>query len=116
MENTTIAIILLLFVVLLILYSPSEHMGFDDVLKEHVLKNTGKIPYYGPTTHEIDTHARVTQHANKITPAIPVRSLHNKRSNKPGVSEHMDDSMGERGEDALEVALNGGSGWSVFYE
>lgn len=116
MENTTIAILLLLFVVLLIFYSPSEHMGLDDVLKEHVVKNTGQIPYIGPTPHEVATHARLVQHTNTITPSFPTQSRRRRQPGNPGVSEHMDDSMGERGEDALEVALNGGSGWSVFYQ
>lgn len=116
MENTTIAIILLLFVILLVLYSPSEHMGLDAALADSVVKNAGKVPYVGPTTHEVATHARLAQHTNRITPSFPAQVRRRRQTGQPGVSEHMDDSIGERGEDALEVALKGGSGWSVFYD
>ena len=115
MENTTIAILLLLFVILIILYSPSEHMGFEDVLKQSVVKNTGQIPHVGSTSGEIVAHALLAQHTNRIHPSFPEQVRRHRQVGKPGVSEHMDDSMGERGEDALEVALKGGSGWSVFY-
>ena len=106
-----IAIVLLL-IIICVLYSSSEHMGLDEVLKQHVLVNTGSIPYVGPTEHENAAHARLTKHTRTITPSFPTQARGRKTA---GVSEHMDDSMGERGEDALEVSLKGGSGWSVFY-
>lgn len=115
MENTTIAILLLLLVILIILYSPSEHMGLDSALADSVVKNTGQIPSIGPSTHEVAAQARLARHNNAITPGFHAQARNRRQARQTGVSEHMDDSMGERGEDALEVALKGGSGWSVFY-
>lgn len=115
MERTT-AIILILVVVILLIGSGSasfsisagttgtENMEFARALNTHALKTAGNIPRMGTTDLELAALAKLDQVRSQ--PRAGARS---------GVSEHMDDSMGERGEDALEVALNGGSGWDVFY-
>lgn len=101
-------IAILLLVILVLVYSNYENMGLQDVLKEQT-KKQGKLPSISVSNEEITVRNRLAQLQESQKSEVQ------KKVNHPGISEHMDDSMGEKGEDALEVALKGGSGWSVFY-